>query len=69
MLHRTNWGALVSGLVLLAIAGIFVLDVVTNRPAPLLAVIPLLLVGLGTAAVLNRRFERSRRARSTRDPD
>ncbi|MQA02851.1 MAG: hypothetical protein GEV07_09065 [Streptosporangiales bacterium] len=68
MLHRTNWGALVGGLVLLAIAGIFLLDVVT-RPVPLLAVIPLLLVGLGTAAVLNRRFERNRRARPPHAPD
>lgn len=61
MLHRTNWGALVAGLVLLAIAGVFLFDTVTERSVPLLAVIPLLLVGLGTAAVLNRRFERSRR--------
>lgn len=59
MLHRTNWGALVGGLVLLAIAGLFLADVLTHWRVPLLAVIPLLLVGLGAAAVLERRFDRS----------
>lgn len=58
MLHRTNWGAFVGGLVLLTIAGLFLLDTLTDVSTPLYAVIPLLLAGLGLASILNRRFER-----------
>ena len=61
MLHKTNPGALVGGAVLIAIAALFLADALTVRGVNLYAVIPLLLVGLGTAAVLNRRFERNRR--------
>lgn len=60
MLHRTNPGALVGGLVLIAIAGLFLTDALTEKGVSLYGVIPLLLIGLGTAAVLNRRFERNR---------
>lgn len=61
MLHRTNPGALVGGLVLIAIAVLFLTDALTDEGVSLFGVVPLLLVGLGTAAVLNRRFERNRR--------
>lgn len=60
MLHRTNWGAFVGGLVLVAIAALFLVDTLTDHTTPLLAVIPLLLFGLGLAAVLDKRFARKR---------
>lgn len=59
MLHRTNPGAVVGGLVLIVIAGLFLADALVED-IPLYGVVPLLLVGLGTAAVLGRRFERNR---------
>lgn len=68
MLHRTNWGALVGGVVLLTIATLFLVDALANRSTPLVAVIPLLLVGLGLAAILGRRFDRARE-RSTSNDD
>ncbi|MQA81954.1 MAG: hypothetical protein GEV10_26365 [Streptosporangiales bacterium] len=58
MLHRTNWGAFVGGLVLLTIAGLFLLDTLTDVSVPLYTIAPLLLIGLGLASILNRRFER-----------
>lgn len=58
MLHRPNWGALLAGLVLLAVAGAFLADTVSDAHVPLLALIPLLLVGLGVSGMLARRYER-----------
>lgn len=58
VLHRTNWGAFVGGLVLLSIAGAFLVDTLTDVSVPLYAIAPLLLVGLGLASILGRRFER-----------
>lgn len=64
MWHRTNWGAVVGGLVLLAIAGMFLADTLAPVALPLIAVVPLLLGGLGLAALLGRRYERAAAARA-----
>lgn len=58
MLHRPNWGTLLAGLVLLTVAGMFFAATLAGVHVQLLALIPLLLVGLGCAAILNRRNER-----------
>ncbi|MGH3097994.1 MAG: hypothetical protein ACRDMV_18590 [Streptosporangiales bacterium] len=58
MLHKPNWGALVGGLVLLVVAGMFFAATLAGAHVQMLAIIPLLLVGLGCAAILNRRSER-----------
>lgn len=69
MWHRTNWGAVVGGLVLLAIAGIFLADALTSVSLPLLPVVPLLLGGLGLAALLGRRYDRAAAARALAERD
>lgn len=64
MWHRTNWGAVVGGLVLLAVAGLFLADTLTPVSLPLVTVVPLLLGGLGLAALLGRRYDRAAAARA-----
>jgi hypothetical protein len=67
--HRTNWGAFVGGLVLLAIAGLFLADTLTPLSLPLISVVPLLLGGLGVSALLGRRYERAAAARALAERD
>ncbi|HEX6444201.1 MAG TPA: hypothetical protein VF053_03865 [Streptosporangiales bacterium] len=69
MWHRTNWGAVVGGLVLLAIAGLFLADTLTPLALPLITIVPLLLGGLGLAALLGRRHERTAAARALAEQD
>lgn len=69
MWHRTNWGAVVGGLVLLAIAALFLVDTLTPLSLPLITVVPLLLFGLGLSALLGRRYERAAAARALAEQD
>lgn len=58
MRHRANWGSFVGGLALLGVAALFLVDALTPAHVPLTVVLPLLLAGLGLAAILGRRTER-----------